>query len=413
MKKLAIVAALAWSVAWPLSARADFATYDEAVTAARAKYEAGEYVAARAANDGAAKLATTQQQKFDTQLRIGKLDLAEKKPVAAREKMQRALQMATDAEQKITVLLLIGQAYRDEKDYSTAIATWQQVLALPDLDSVPRSVAEVGIAGAYLDDEKFALSRQWLTRVIADPQANKNAREMAIFIYAVSYVNEKDEPKARVELAKVVANADIELSLRANAQNMIGQSYFDAADYSTARQEFAKTATLGVWPSFLVVAQTQIIESYRRENNPQAAQKETTRFQMGMMQNATTLMKTKQGAAAREYFRAAIAVELVGTPSVMALGIRAQIAQSYLSENNPAQARQELAPILEQDKAQIPEADRDAFRLMRQSAQLSFALSYAMDGDKKRSREELNKLLQMPELNPGIKTIAEQRLAAL
>ena len=50
---------------------------------------------------------------------------------------------------------------------------------------------------------------------------------------------------------------------------------------------------------------------------------------------------------------------------------------------------------------------------MQQIAQLAFALSYAVDGDKKRSAGELNSLLQMPELNPGLKTIAEKRLAEL
>lgn len=414
MKKLILAAALAATIACPIGARADFANYDAAVTAARAQAEAGDYAAARVANAAATKLATTPKQKFDTQLRDGQLDLAEKKPVTAREKMQRALQMATSAEQKIRAMLLIGQTYREEKNYASAIATWQQVLALPNLDAVSKGVAEIGIAGTYLDDEKFDLSRQWLSRIIADAQTNKTAKDMATFSYAMTYLNQKDEPRARVELAKIVANTDIDLSLRATAQNLLGESYFKAADYPTARAELAKVAALGaVGPGMLAAAQAQIIESYRRENNPQQAQSETARFQFEMMKNVVVLMNAKQIETAREYLRAVSAVDGSGAPTLMSLSAHSQIAQTYLAEKNTAQARKELAPILERDEAQIPDAERPAFRLIQQSAQLSFALSYELDGDLERSGEELKKLLQMPELRPELGIIAEKRLADL
>lgn len=332
------------------------------------------------------------------------------------EAMQSAVALAKTADDKSESLLLLGQSFKEQSKLDDAIAAWRRVLEMPDAPAAAAVAARTGIGGVLLDQGKAQESRAEFNAVLAMPGANDETRAMMQMGIAFSYDNEKDFEHAREAFAVLAGNDRAEPFMRFMAQQAIGESHFKERNFAAARGAWEKLlATPPAIPQLPFAlaggAEARIIDSYTEEKNLEQAAKSRQLFSLAHARRLKSLIEARQWAQAREEVAAMI---VLAPPGSVQLGLQIFLGTSYVNEGNFAQGRAEYEKVVAATPAaDASQAEKDAVRMVQQSAQMSIGEAYAVEHRFAQARAQFEKVLALPELNANIKAATQKKLAAL
>lgn len=332
------------------------------------------------------------------------------------EATRRAVQLAKTADEKSESLLLLGQSYKEQSQLEAAVAAWRQVLEVPGVPPPAVVAARVGIGGALLDQGKGAQARAEFDTVLALPDANDSTRAMVQIGIAGSYDNEKDFEHARAAFAVLADSPKAEPFVRFMAQQAIGETYFKERNFARARAAWEKLLAMPLAVPQLPFAlaggaEARIIDSYVEEKNLEQAAGSRQQFHLAHARRLQPLINVRQWAAAREELAAMI---VLSPPGSVLLGLQTMVGNSYANEGNYAQSRAEFEEVVASTPApDATQAERDAIRMVQQSAQMSIGEVYARENRVAQARAQFEKVLALPGLNANIKAATERNLAKL
>ena len=108
------------------------------------------------------------------------------------------------------------------------------------------------------------------------------------------------------------------------------------------------------------------------------------------------------------------ALILTDPDSVIGLYTREKIAETYSASGDYIKAREELEKLaIYQTPVGATDSQQHSFDILRQKAQQNLALSYQLEGQTERARQEYQKVLQMPNLDPKLKPLVQKQLDEL
>lgn len=375
MKTYILAAGILWGGAAVAQTTAP-ETYEQARTAARAKYEARDFEGARQA-------------------------------------MERALKLATTPGEKSAALMRIGQALSDQKQFAAARATWQQVLELPGSPSNDVLSTRLAIATSWQYEGQHARTRAELEAVAALPEADSTLKRIVQFGVAGTYFNEKDFEHAREAFATIADDPKAEPYLRYQAQQQIGEAHFKERDFAAARAAWEKVLALPqLRPALAVGAESRIADTYSEEKNPEQAEKVRGQFFAAHSKRVQPLIDVGKLAEARE--EATAMMVLLPTRNSGSLTLQTLIGELYLREGNFDQAREQFQSIAD---LTVPGDESpkniESVRLIQQSAQERIGIILVAQGKPAEARAQFEKVLKLPNLDASLKAATEKALAGL
>lgn len=357
------------------AAYAVYNSYSEAVSAARTKYAAKNYI-------------------------------------QARQDLEQAVTLAKAPAEKSAALLRIGQTYSDQGQDTKAREAWNKVLQMPNVPIADRLLAQFGIAGSYINEKKFEQGRKEFDRLISDKNADEATKVSAQYARAASYLFEKNYEQARQGFAVVVQNEKADPNVRANAQIQIGQTWYHAKNYSKAREEWTKVLSIaGVAPSITLNVRLSLADTYVQEKNAAAAEGQFAWARATSLQLAQQAAEQKNFAQARVYLQQAL--NSGKTDLMLAAALHQKVGETYLAERNFASARQEFASVLAMSTANLSAEDRGKLQIVKDATQISLGQSYRLEGNNNQARTELLKVTQKAGVDPSVKALAQAQLALL
>ena len=355
-------------------------------------------------------------QTYEQARAVAKAKHEAKDVAGALEVVHLAAKLAKTPDEKSEALLLVGQSYKEQNELEAAIAAWRQVLEVPGAPWPAVVAARMGIGGALLDQGKGSEARSEFKVVLASPQAENNTKASVQMGIAFSYDQEKDFEHAREAFAVLADNAKAEPFLRFMAQQSIGETYFKERNFAGARAAWEKLLAMPLAVPQLPFAlaggaEARIIDSYVEEKNLEQAARSRQQFHLAHARRLQPLIKVRQWAAAREELAAMI---VLSPPGSVLLGLQTMVGNSYANEGNYAQSRAEFEKVVASTPApDATQAERDAIRMVQQSAQMSIGEVYARENRVAQARAQFEKVLALPGLNANIKAATERNLAKL
>ena len=163
-------------------AHADYATYEEAVNAARIPLKQDNYVAAQPILQEALTLAKTPSEKVDGLTHLGLVYARQKMYDQAREQWNKILQLPdASGEDKIGAHNLIAGSYGEQKKLDEARTEFQKILDSADASAENKVDTHLAIGMILLDKDnvQYELARQQFLIVAEDASLDANARGYA------------------------------------------------------------------------------------------------------------------------------------------------------------------------------------------------------------------------------------------
>lgn len=378
MKKLLLLSSVTLIVA---VANAAFSTYQNAVKEAVKSVEAQDYPAARKSFEAAQAAAKTPKEKMDAMLNV-------------------------------------GISYEKEQNHLKAREIWGQILTMKEASEEQKLAAQSGIGGSYLTEKRFTEARAELSKVLSSPAANAGVLIAARIAIAGSYKNEGNLDTAREEFAKIATDTKVAAPIRFMAQQELGEIPFSQGKFAEARVEFTKSAQIeGINILQKAGSQARVLDTYRREGNQEQVDALLAQFQLPLFKRAEALSKEKKYAQSRSYYGAALIVGGERQNPAFAAVFRVKVANTYIDERNIEQARKELRGaqefVAQFNGRKLAPNITSGLQIAKELIQLSTAISYYAEGQKGRAKEEYQKVLQMPNLSAGVRSVAEKDLATL
>ncbi len=359
-------------------ARADYTTYTQAIDAARPLYAAGDY-------SGAQRLT------------------------------EEALTLAKTPSEKVGALMRLGAIYNKRKLNSQARQQWRQVLELAGASNEEKFKAQYLIASNYGEEENWTQLRVEMQKILVMPGGTPSDAVMARFAIAGSFGNQGDEVSARREILSLAQDITVAPILRATAYSGLAQRLLKTKEFDKAYAAFQSAINMpGVLPQFTVLTRTEFAMALLKQGNKDQAQQEFAKAQNLAFEGAKTLEEAKNFTEARSELEAALSVGQrapYGTPAVLDAQIRMEIAQIFLKENKPQDARGSFEAVLQKTYGpNLKPQDQATLRDVRQSAQLGIAQSYVLQQNKAQAQKVLTLLLTTDALNENVKVAAEKLL---
>lgn len=374
IKKMALSGALVVALG---VAHAASSTYTEAIEAARAQFQKGDYA-------GAQK--TTEE----------------------------ALSLAKTPAEEAGALIRLGLTYKQRKLYPQAREQWVKVLQLPQASAEEKLQAQSGIAFSYSEQEKWSQSRTAFQKFLAMPKSTPEERIFARLVIAGTFLGEKNEVEARRAFSAIAEDTTLDANTRASAYTQVAQSFLRAQEFEKARTALITALGLADVPAeTAVVIQAGIADSYKNEGDAAKAQQEFLKAQSMALEQFKALSKAKQLAPARAMVEQLLTFGQV-SPAID-MSMRLEIAELLLEEGKPKQGRERFELVLKKEyptEGLTPE-DRATLVDARQSAQLGIAKSYAQEKNKAQAQKILKTLLATEQLHPGVRNGAQTLLKEL
>ena len=338
----------------------------------------------------------------------------EEKQFAEAETLARqALALAQTPEERAKALSNVGSYLQGRGQEAEARKLWEQVLSLPDAPDEVVAADHLLIGGSYFNEGNYEAARQAFQQALRAKGAGAEVQLAARLFMAASYGNQKLWSQAAAEYQRIASDAQWPPVARAAAQRQIGAIYSEQEKWEEARAQYVKALGIqGVPIVQRAEAMSQITQTYEKQFGRARALDEVTQFHAPLYREAQRLFDAGQWEPARDYYAALVAVGYLN-PSVV-WGFQEQIAETYLGEKNWEEARKLLNVILAaQPEPNWPPRERAGLKLVQQLAQSALAQSYQQAGDAARAKAEFEKLLQIPDLNQGLRAKAEAALTAL
>lgn len=352
-------------------AHAAGSTYTEAIEAARAQYQKGDYVSAQKTTEQAFSLAQTSSEKVDALIRL-------------------------------------GLTYNKRKLNGQARTQWMKVLQLPQASAGEKLSAQSFIAASYGEESNWSQSRAEFQKIVDTPEATPRDKFLARSAIAGTFLNEKNEVEARNTFSTLAEDTALDANFRASAYTQIAQSFLRERGFEKARVALRSALSLtGVAPEFAVMVQAALADSYKNEGDMAKAQEEFDKAQDIALIQSKVLFKAKKFASARALLEQLLTFGKV-EPGVDA-GVRMEIAQIFLAESKPQQARERFQLVLEKQYGEgLTPKDAATLVAVRQSAQLGIARSYVQEQNKAQARKILQSLLAVEQLHPSVRNGAQK-----
>jgi tetratricopeptide (TPR) repeat protein len=352
-------------------------TYTETIAAARVQFNKGDYVGAQKTTEEALLLAQTPEEKSGALMRLGLIFRERKMVVQAREQWTKMLQLPDNSDsEKVSAQAIIATSYGEEEDWDNSRTEFQKVLAMPAAGPQEKAAAHLGLAIGYMNQKKLADAQREFTANAEDTQLDVNTR-------ASSYL-------------------------------MLGQMLSDAKEYDQARLAFSKAAELtsNTPEQIPVTAQAMIAQSFKAQGDAKQAQAEFVKAQTEALKRVTWFQKRKLYPQARALLQQVLTFGTV--KPVNDASVRLLIAQSFVDENKPAEAIQQVEEFLKKDYGpELSPKDKATLETVRQGAQLTLAKGYKQQQNDVKAKEILTNLLVTPGLVPNFKVGAEDLLKTL
>lgn len=375
MKKLFLVGALSFLVGM---AHADYTTYKQAMDAARPLYADADYIGAQKAIEEAFTLAKTPSEKAWATIRI-------------------------------------GLTYNKRKLNEQAREKWTQVLRLPDALLDEKLQAQSFIAASYGEEKNWRQSRTEFEKVLGMPEITPEGKATARYAIALSYLGEKNEVDARKVLSALAEDISVNVNMRAPFYTQLAELFLRVNEFEKAYSAFTSAVDLpGVSPQIAIVTRTAFAEALKKQGNKERAQEEFSKAQLASFNQAKALGEAGRFAEARAAVNAALTLGQAspfGTPAVFDAGMRMEIAQLFLKEGKPQDARGSFEAFLQKTYGtNLTPQDQATLKDVRQSAQLGIARSYVLQQNKAQAQKVLTNLLVSEALNENVKKAAETLL---
>lgn len=204
--------------------------------------------------------------------------------------------------------------------------------------------------------------------------------------YTLGFVDtgEQKYPEARADFDLVINNTNFIPMMRYGARISIGDTYAAEKKFEQARVEYTQVLKDKQSNSSAQYrAQVAIGNSYFAEQDYESARKEYAKL-----------------SSFKEDPIAELAAALF-------------IGKTFFAEKNYVQSRIEDSKVLAIQRKDLLPALQPVFRFYKEVAQLHIAQGYFLERDYKRAKEELEKVLQMPDVGARSKSEAERQLKAI
>ena len=211
---------------------------------------------------------TTSWLNFEDAFIEGNKKLAGGNFAGAREDYNAGLALTKDRKERIDAFLKIAESYRQEKNYSKEIDTFNTIFAneKPDISLVIE--INFKLSDAYLNLKDFEKAREVLAGILKMGKEADGSKVDAQLKIADSYLREKNYPKAIESFEEVSNMKQAGGIVKVSTQFKIGDTYVSARDYDKAQQAYAKILSM---PSTTFIdkfeAHRKTGDLYRNEKN--------------------------------------------------------------------------------------------------------------------------------------------------
>lgn len=327
--------------------------------------------------------------------------------IEAQSAAQEMLTLAQNPQEKSRALLNLGVIAKKQNNDKEARQFWMQVVQLQDVTPEYKGDAYYLIGGSYLDEKNYPAARENLQLYLQMEGSSADERATARLAIAATYENEKSFPESRATLGEIISDKSVSPPLRAAAQETIGETFFSQQNWPEAIAAFHAVADVqGVSPTLIATAQSRANDAYVSQGHTEFIGPETEKLRTAFLQKAEEIAQSddKDLSLLRENLTAALI--LTDPDSIIGLYTREKIAETYLISKDYGKAREELEKlaIYPTPTDATPKA-RHSYELLNQKAQQNLAASYRLEGQTQRARQEYQKVLQMPNLDPNIQKL--------
>lgn len=210
-------------------ARADYQTYDEALVAARALFQKGDYEGARKELEAGLPLVKTNEDKFSALTKIGETYARRDLYKQAREQWGKALQVPTIAvDNQAAAYLLIAESYSNENNWNAARTEFQKILDTPGIELNTEYVARLGLFTSYVNlgqPDTWDKARNEIYAIINDPQFSASNQAKAAIVFGDALSGNKRFDQARAAYQEVDNINGVPALLQLNALIKVANSY--------------------------------------------------------------------------------------------------------------------------------------------------------------------------------------------